>query len=104
MLSEILQGLQNPVPDYRSLVEYYEQIWETDLLMCVDIYGYLQFKSVLMALEDTDGLLTALEKMGIRKFLNKKDNSAIEYSIAIQTANTVLDKRSINRNLRGLYG
>lgn len=91
MLSEILQRIPNPVPDSMSLVEYYEQIWETDLLMRVDIYGYLQLESVLLALKDTEGFMTTLEKMGIRKALAKKENPCMEYSISVQTANTVLD-------------
>ncbi len=91
MLSGILQGLQSPVPDHMSLVEYYEQIWGTDLLMRVDIYGYLQFKTVLLALENTEDLSTTLKKMGIQKSLEKKDKLCTKYSITAQTAYPVLD-------------
>lgn len=91
ILSEILQRLPNPVPDNMSFVEYYTQIWGTDLLMRVDIYGYLQFKSVLLALEGTEELSAIFEKMGISGSLDKKENPCNEYSITAQTAKTVLD-------------
>lgn len=90
MLSEILQRIENPVPDHMSFADYYEQIWETDEIMEVPIYGYFQFKSVQMALESREDLSTVLGEMGIHKEINDRLPSHKEYSISAQTAKEAL--------------
>ena len=90
MLSEILQRIENPVPDHMSFADYYEQIWETDEIMEVPIYGYFQFKSVQMALENRGDLATVLGEMGIHKEINNRLPSHMEYSIFAQTAKEAL--------------
>ena len=90
MLSEILQRIENPVPDHMSFANYYEQIWETDEIMEVPIYGYFQFKSVHMALESREDLSTVLGKMGVHKEINNRPHAHKKYSISAQTAKKVL--------------
>lgn len=36
--------MQNPVPKQMSFTDFYEQIWGTEQIMEVPLYGYLQFK------------------------------------------------------------
>ena len=45
--------MQTPVPEYMSFTDFYEQIWGTEQMMEVPVYGYLQFKSVQDALKGT---------------------------------------------------
>lgn len=91
MLSEILQRIKNPVPDNMSFTDYYEQIWETDKIMEVPIYGYFQFKSVQIALEAGNELTTVFKEMGIHKVINNNAFLHKEYSISAETAKEVLN-------------
>ena len=100
MLSEILQRIENPVPDNMSFTDYYEQIWETDEIMKVPIYGYFQFKSVQMALEHREDLAFVFEEMGIHKEINNRFLSHKEYSISAHTAKEAL--HDIRQLLDGL--
>ena len=90
MISEILQRIKNPVPDHMSFTDYYEQIWETDEIMKVPIYGYFQFMSVQMALEKIEDLSTVLGEMGIHKEISNRFPSHKKYAISAQTAKEVL--------------
>ena len=90
MMSEILQRIENPVPDNMSFTDYYEQIWETDEIMKVPIYGYFQFKSVQMALENREDLASVLGEMGIHKEINNGFLLHKKYSISSQTAKEAL--------------
>lgn len=90
MLNEALQRIKSPVPEHMSFAEYYNQIWGTDALMQVPIYGYFQFKSVLMALENREDLETVLMDMGIHKKIGKQDLANKNYSISADTAKLVL--------------
>lgn len=67
MINEILQRIKDPVPNHMSFADFYEQLWGTDQIMDVAIYGYFQFKSVQLSLENREGLETVLEKMGIEQ-------------------------------------
>ena len=67
MLNEILERIKNPVPETLSFIDYYGQIWESDKIMEVPIYGYFQFKSVQMALEDRRNLKDIFREMGIKR-------------------------------------
>ena len=86
MLGETLQKMKNPVPEDMSFTDYYEQLWGTDVIMEVPIYGYLQFKSVLMALEGSDELTPVLAEMGIHKKIDNCCPFHKKYSISAQTA------------------
>lgn len=91
MLTEILQNIKNPVPDNMSFTDFYEQIWDTDQITEVPIYGYFQFKSVQMALEDGIEMATVFKEMGIHKEINNSTFSYKEYFISSETAKEVLN-------------
>lgn len=91
MLNEILLKIKNPVPNHMSFTDYYEQIWETEQIMQVPIYGYFQFKSVLKALESRKELAIVLGEMGIHKKISNHTFSHKEYSISTETAKEVLE-------------
>ena len=102
MLDEILDRIKSPVPAHMSFVDFYEQIWGTDQLMNVAVYGYFQFESVRMALEEKETLADVLEEMGIHKKteihskteIHPADTAPVffdkEYTISAQTAQEVL--------------
>lgn len=90
MINETLQRMKNPVPDHMSFIEYYEQIWGTEELMQVPIYGYFQFKSVQMGLENREDLETVLTEMGIRKEIGNQSLTNKKYQISADTAKEAL--------------
>lgn len=90
MIDEILQRIQDPVPHNMSFADYYEQIWGTDEIMKVTIYGYFQFKSVQMALENRENLETVLQEMGIHKEISNRRPTCKKYSISADTAKEAL--------------
>ncbi len=91
MLNEVLRGMKNPVPAGMSMEEYYEQIWGTDQLMDVAVYGYLQFRSVLMALERRLELADVLREMGIHAEINSVTCPHKKYPVSAETAKEVLN-------------
>ena len=90
MINEILQRIVNPVPDHMSFTDYYRQIWETDEIMNVAVYGYFQFRSVQMVLEKREDLETVLGDMGIHKKITGGHMPYKKYSISAYTAKDVL--------------
>lgn len=90
MINDALQRIKDPVPDHMSFTEYYEQLWGTDELMQVPIYGYFQFKSVQMALENRENLGTVLMEMGIHKEIGNQSLAYRKYSISADTAKEAL--------------
>ena len=91
MLAPILQHIKKPVPDNMSFIDFYEQIWDTDQIMEVPIYGFFQFKSVQMALEDGIETATVFKEMGIHKEINNSTFFYKEYFISAETAKEVLN-------------
>ena len=91
LLKEILRQIKNPVPADMAFEDYYGQIWGTDLIMQVPVYGYFQFKSVLMALEAERELAGTLRKMGIHKEIIHNVSSHKSYLTAAETAKEVLN-------------
>ena len=91
MLNEVLRSMKNPVPAGMSLEDYYEQIWGTDQIMDVAVYGYLQFKSVLMALEGGPQLADVLREMGIHTEIKPVTCSYKKYPVSAETAKEVLN-------------
>ena len=91
MLVETVQKMKNPVPEEMSFTAYYEQLWGTDAIMKVPIYGYFQFKSVLMALEDREELASVLAEMGIHKEICDRCPLHKNYAISAQTAKEALN-------------
>lgn len=65
ILKEILSNIPSPVPDHISFVEYYESIWETELLNNVMLYGYFQLNSVLEAIKCNKEFKTVLKVLNI---------------------------------------
>ncbi|MDE6606867.1 MAG: hypothetical protein K2K54_03815 [Lachnospiraceae bacterium] len=59
--------------------------------MEVLIYGYFQFKSVLMSLENREELAEVFKEIGIDRILDYKVYPYKKYSISIETAQTVID-------------
>ena len=57
--------MQTPVPEYMSFTDFYEQIWGTEQMMEMPVYGYLQLKSVQNALRGNAGLAPTLREMEI---------------------------------------
>lgn len=90
MMNEILQRIEDPVPNKMSFIDYYEQIWGTDEIMKVATYGYFQFKSVQMALENRENPGTVLEEMGIHKEIGNRRLSGKKYSFSACTAKEAL--------------
>lgn len=91
MLNEVLRSMKNPVPVGMSMEDYYEQIWGSDQIMDVAVYGYLQFKSVLMALEYRPELTDVLREMGIHEEINSVTCPHKKYPVAAETAKEVLN-------------
>lgn len=77
MLEATLANFPCPVPAGEDFIGWYEKIWNTELLMSVPVYGYLQFKSVLMALDEMPDLAGWLKKAGIKGF-SLPENSAFQ--------------------------
>ena len=102
MLDEILDRIKSPVPAHMSFVDFYGQIWGTDQLMDVAVYGYFQFESVRMALEEKEILADVLREMGIhgktgiysKTEIHQADTAPVffnkEYTISARTAQEVL--------------
>lgn len=90
LINDALQRIKDPVPDHMSFTEYYEQLWGTDELMQVPIYGYFQFKSVQTALENREDLGTVLMEMGIHKEIGNQSLAYRKYSISADTAKVAL--------------
>ncbi len=73
-----------------SFIDYYEQIWQTDQIMDVSIYGYFQFQSVQRALERRLPLSSVLCKMGVCREIKESPLSPKEYPISAQSSKEVL--------------
>ena len=58
--------------------------------MNVGVYGYLQFNSVLVALEENGNLPTVLKEMGIENFTANEGNVYKQYSISAGEASNIL--------------
>ena len=90
IVNEALQRMKDPVPEHMTFTQYYEQLWGTAELTQVPIYGYLQFKSVQMALENREDLETVLMEMGIHTKIGAHSPAGKKYSISADTAREAL--------------
>ena len=91
MLDKILRKIKNPVPDCMSFTGYYEQIWGTEQIMEVPIYGYFQFRSVQMALKGSEKLEDIFQEMGVQIKIPPAAPSYREYAISSKTAKQALN-------------
>lgn len=90
MLEKSLEAFPCPVPPGEDFIEWYESIWNSNILERVDVYGYLQFKSVLMAMEEAQDLGFWLAANKIRGFSLPFESTLPEYPITADTAYLVL--------------
>jgi len=100
LLENILKSFPNPVPEGRSLVEWYTEIWGSDLLMSVPVYGYLQFKGVLLAMEGNESLTEWLDSVGIRYAGKSLESKSAVYPINSESAALYL--MDLQNNLKRL--
>ncbi len=91
MLCELLGNIENPVPAGMSYEAYFAQLWGTDRMMEVPVYGYFQFTSVLNALETQTELPDVLKEMGIHTEIVPAAFPYKEYQFSAGTAGEVLD-------------
>ena len=68
MLEKRLATIPDPVPESCEFISWYNDIWGSDLLISVPVYGYLQFKSILIAMEEAEDLPSWFDKTGIDGF------------------------------------
>ena len=95
MLNGIHTSIPSPVPHDMSLAEYYESIWETEILDNVMVYGYFQLNSVLEALKAKKDFKTVLNSIGID--LNRDIvMSKYEDAICAENAHKVFDQAVAN--------
>ncbi|MCR5804702.1 MAG: hypothetical protein K6G47_10610 [Clostridia bacterium] len=64
IINEALSRMISPVPEGMDFVDYYEDIWGTEKLNDVLIYGYFQLNSVLKALKKQPSLADTLSEIG----------------------------------------
>lgn len=85
LLEERLSTFQNPVPEGKTFDEWYSEIWGSSKLMEVSVYGYLQFKSVLIAMEDEGDLEAWFAAVGIDGFTCPKDYKSGKYPVTAES-------------------
>ena len=86
LLEERLSAFENPVPEGKTFEEWYSEIWGSSKLMEVSVYGYLQFKSVLIAMEDDGDLEAWFSAVGINGFTCPKDYKSGKYPVTAESA------------------
>ena len=86
LLEERLSTFTNPVPEGKTFEEWYTEIWGSSKLMDVSVYGYLQFKSVLIAMEDEGDLESWFAAVGINGFTCPKDYKSSKYPVTADSA------------------
>ena len=92
MLEETLKAFPCPVPEGETFIGWYEKIWGTEQLMSVPIYGYFQFKSVLVALDEATCLADWLTETGFCGFSLPESSESLrpEYAVEASSAEKVL--------------
>ena len=86
LLEERLSTFANPVPEGKTFEEWYSEIWGSSKLMEVSVYGYLQFKSVLIAMEDDGDLEAGFASVDIDGFTCPKDYKSGKYPVTADSA------------------
>jgi len=89
-LKDILEGalssFPNPVPESKTFTGWYTEIWGTQQLMNAAVYGYFQFKSVLIAIDEPDDLTQWFTKVGIDGFILPKSCQSKKYPVKADSA------------------
>lgn len=91
MLENALTALPNPVPEGKTFTEWYTDIWGSPQLMTVPIYGYFQFKSVLIAMEDAEDLQQWFAETEIEGLFRPDSCVTAKYPIESNSASKYLD-------------
>lgn len=91
ILENALATIPNPVPEDKTFIEWYTDIWGTPQLMTVPVYGYFQFKSVLIAMEDAGDLLQWFAEAGIEEFSSPDICPSERYPAESSSASKYLD-------------
>lgn len=99
LLEDVLKSFPNPVPEGKSLVDWYTEIWGSDLLVSVPVYGYLQFKGVLLAMDEDESLKEWLDGVGINT--GSSDHIARTY-YPLQAESAIHYLEDLQNNLKGL--
>ena len=86
LLEERLAVFPNPVPADKTFEDWFTEIWGSSKLMEVPVYGYLQFKSVLIAMDDDGDLESWFAAMGIDGFKCPNDYKSDKYPIGAKSA------------------
>lgn len=86
MLENALTALPNPVPEGKTFTEWYTDIWGSPQLMTVPIYGYFQFKSVLIAMVDSHELSSWFSEVGIDGFNYPEKSQSPPYPVSAESA------------------
>lgn len=86
ILEGALSSFPNPVPEGKTFTGWYTEIWGTQQLMNAAVYGYFQFKSVLIAIDETDDLTQWFAKVGIDGFAIAKDCVSKKYPVKAESA------------------
>ena len=92
MLETTLKAFPCPIPEGETFIGWYEKIWGTEQLMNVTVYGYFQFKSVLIALDEATDLAKWFTDEGITDFSlpESKKSERPEYTVEAASAQKIL--------------
>lgn len=102
MLEKAIESIPNPVPESKTFVEWYTEIWGTPQLMTVPVYGYFQFKSVLIAMEEAENLSSWFAEAGIAGFTQSGDYISAKHSITSISASKYLNDMQKNLSHSGI--
>ena len=91
LLNDRLSLFPNPVPKGKTLEGWYTEIWGSSKMMNAAVYGYLQFKGVLIAMDDSDDLASWFTEVGIDGFSKPTNYDSVKYPIEAASAAKVLN-------------
>lgn len=91
MLETALSGFPNPIPENRTFIDWYSEIWGTQKLMSVPIYGYFQFKSVIIAIEESKDLSSWFDEIEINGFVASNSCKLEKYPIVAESSTKYLN-------------
>ncbi len=97
ILKELITNMPSPVPNDMSFIEYYENIWGTEALNNVMVYGYFQMNSVLEAIKHNKDFRTVLQAVNI-EMNNDITMDTYEAAVCAENAYIVLDNAVTNIN------
>lgn len=102
ILDGALSAFPNPVPEGKTFTDWYTEIWGTEQLMNAAVYGYFQFKSVLIAMDDADDLTQWFANVGIDGFSMPSSCKSKKYPVEAEAAADVLNDLQLFFKASGL--